>query len=277
MFGYVTVGKGQMTDEEYEIFRAYYCGLCRAMGKAASRVSRLGLSYDIAFLTLVLSSVHDPEPSYDSGRCVAHPVKSNRYVKYDAVLEYAASAGVILNYAKLLDDVHDDRSIKAALGMLALRSGAKRAQGRCPDTYEEIVNRLENLSRLENDGCAVIDEVAEEFAKITEMLFTPDFIAYESAKRALSWLGYNLGRWIYIIDAYNDYDDDLKRNRYNPFISAGGIDRKLTELSLTLTLSNIASAFELIPFRRNRDIIGKIVYISLKNKQDSIINKEVEK
>ena len=192
-------------------------------------------------------------------------------------MEYSASVGVILSYAKLSDDVYDDRSIKAALGMLALRRGAKRAQRRCPDTYEEIRNRLKNLSRLENDGCRIIDEVAEEFAKITELLFTPDFIMDENTKRALSWFGYNLGRWIYIIDAYNDYDGDMKRNRYNPFISAGGIDRKLTELSLTLTLSNIASAFELIPFKRNRDIIGKIVYISLKQKQDSIINKEVEK
>ncbi|MBR0366465.1 MAG: hypothetical protein IJH94_06675 [Clostridia bacterium] len=277
MFGYVAVGKGQMTDDEYEVFRAYYCGLCLAMGKAASQVSRLGLSYDIAFLALVLSSVCDAEPCCDSGRCVAHPIKSHGYVKYDPVMEYSASVGVILSYAKLADDLYDDRSIKAALGILALRRGAKKAQARYPDIYDEIKQRLDSLSRLESDGCAVIDEVAEEFARITELLFAPGIITDGNTKRALRWLGYNLGRWIYIIDAYNDYEEDLKRNRYNPFIAAGGIDGELAELSLTLTLSNIASAFELIPFKRNRDIIGKIVYISLKQKQDSIINKDVEK
>lgn len=271
VFGYVTVGKNQMTEDEYAVFRTYYCGLCRAMGKAASQVSRFGLSYDIAFLAIVLSSVADAEPIEDHGRCMAHPFKKSRYYKYDPVLEYCASAGVILGYAKLADDVSDDRSIKAVLGMLALKRGFKRSRRRCPEVYTAVKERLQRLSELEKNGCTSVDEPAEEFGRITELLFTPDFVTGEATRRALAWFGYNLGRWIYILDAYNDYEQDLKTGAYNPFIAAGGLDAEAVDMSLTLTLSNIASAFELIDFKRNGDLIGKMVYISLRQKQNSIL------
>ncbi|MBQ3427847.1 MAG: hypothetical protein IJH37_12010 [Clostridia bacterium] len=271
MFGYVTVGKNQMTADEYDVFRAYYCGLCRAMGKAASQVSRFGLSYDIAFLAIVLSSLADAEPAEGCGRCMAHPFKKSRYVKYDPVLEYCASAGVILGYAKLADDLCDDRSVKAALGMLALRRGFGRSRRRCPEVYDAIKERLRLLGELEKSGCASVDEPAEEFGRITELLFTPAFVTGEATRRALAWLGYNLGRWIYILDAYNDYESDIRTGSYNPFIAAGGLKADAVEMSLTITLSNIASAFELIDFKRNRDIIGKMIYISLRQKQDSIL------
>ena len=276
MFGYVTVGKNQMTEEEYMVFRSYYCGLCRAMGRAASQVSRLGLSYDIAFLAIVLSSVTETEPQYSCGRCIAHPFKKSGYVRYDHVLEYSASAGVILSYAKLADDLHDDRSLKALFGMLALRHGFSRARRRCPEEYLAVKTRLDKLSDLEKRGCTSVDEVAEEFGKITEALFTPDFITDVALRRTLAWFGYNLGRWIYILDAYNDYERDLKTNAYNPLIATGDPAQDAVDMSLTLTLSNIASAFELIDFKRNRDLIGKMVYISLRQKQDSIINKDVD-
>jgi hypothetical protein len=77
------------------------------------------------------------------------------------------------------------------------------------------------------------------------------------------------------LDAFNDINDDLKTGSYNPLIAAGSSDKASCAselgLSLTFTLENIASAFELIGFRRNRNVIGKIIYISLRDKQKSIL------
>ncbi len=276
MFGYVTVEKNRLTEEEYNTYTAYYCGLCKATGRYASQPSRLGLSYDITFLAIVLSAVSFDFSESRCERCIAHPLKKRDCIKNDPAVDYAAAMGVLLNYLKLADDWHDDRSIKALAAMAALFPGWLRIKRRYPPQLTLIKKQLGILSGLERSRCASVDEAADAFAKILEALFTPDFIKNESCRRALAWFGYNLGRWIYIIDAFNDLERDLGSGSYNPFIESGFRDKSACaaeiELSLTFTLENIASAFELMDFKQNKTIVGKMVYTTLKHKQKMILS-----
>lgn len=277
MFGYVTVGNNQMTEEEYTVFSSYYCGVCKATGKVASQMSRLGLSYDITFLALVLSSLTaDTESSLS--RCIVHPFKKRRCVKDDRAVSYAAAAGVVLTYLKLKDDWKDDKSIKALIGMLGFYRGCRKAKKLLDREYEIIEKQLAILSEYEKCGSSSIDDTAEAFGKILECLLTPEFITDEKHRRTLGWLGFNLGRWIYMIDAVNDLEEDVKSGSYNPFIKMGYTElakcAEDMELSLTLTLDGIATSFELTDFKLNREVIAKIIYISLKEKQYSILRGE---
>ncbi|MGN0182822.1 MAG: DUF5685 family protein [Candidatus Ornithomonoglobus sp.] len=276
MFGYVTVAKNQLTEEEYNTFTAYYCGLCKATGKHASQLSRLGLSYDITFLAIVLSAVSSDSSGSRCERCIAHPFRKRDCIKNDPAVSYAAAMGVLLDYLKLADDWHDDRSIKALLAMAALLPGYLRIKKRYMPQLELIKKQLGILGELERKRCASVDETADAFAKILEALFTPEFIDNEGDRRALAWFGYNLGRWIYIIDAFNDLERDLKSGSYNPFIESGFGDKASCaadiELSLTFTLENIASAFELTGFKQNKTIVGKMVYTTLRHKQKMILS-----
>lgn len=275
MFGYITVPKGLLSEEEYDAFTSYYCGVCKAMGKRASQISRLGLSYDITFLAIVLSGVYGNDSEAVCERCIVHPMKKRSCIKNDTVTDYAASVGVLLSYLKLADDWHDEKSIKALLGMAVFRSGYKRVMKKYPDEIKYIKKQLDELSRLEKENCKSIDETADSFAKILEYLCTPEFIKEEAVRRILAWFGYNLGRWIYIIDAFNDIDDDKKSGSYNPLLASGVQSKEecaaYLEESLTFTLENMASAFELIDFKKNKSIIGKMIYTSLKQKQKMIL------
>ncbi len=277
MFGYVTIGNNQVTEEEYKVFSSYYCGVCKATGKNASHIARLGLSYDITFLALVLSSF-EKETLCREERCIIHPIKKRRFVKDDEAVSYAAGVGVLLTYLKLKDDWHDDKSIKALLGMTAFWRGCRKAKKLHGREYAEIKKQLDILSDYEKRGSNSIDDTAEAFGRILECLFTPEFITDEKQRRALAWLGFNLGRWIYVIDAVNDLEKDLKSGAYNPLIKMGYKDLKTCagdmELSLTLTLDGIATSFELTDIKQNRDLIAKIIYISLKEKQQSILSGE---
>lgn len=275
MFGYVTIGKNHLTQTEYEIFSSYYCGVCKATGKYASQLARVGLSYDITFLALILSSL-STDGHMHNGRCAIHLKKKCPIQLDDKAVEYAALTGVILSYLKLADDWHDERSIKALCGMAVFHRGFAKARKRLPQMYEVIKKQLDCLSELEKKNSPSIDDTAETFAKILEELMSPGFAEGDDTQRTLKWLGYNLGRWIYVIDAVNDFDKDKKNKAYNPFIAAGYSDfRKCadeSELSLTLTLNGIATAFELLDIKRNKDIIGKIIYIGLKEKQGLILS-----
>ena len=241
MFGYVTVCKNALSEQGLKTFKAYYCGLCKAIGKRCSQSARLGLSYDITFLAIVLSSVCKKEISMKDKKCGLHPIRENICVENDTALNYAADMGVILTYLKLLDDWNDDKSI--------------------------------------------IDETADCFARILEILFTPDFIEDEDKKRILAWLGYNIGRWIYIIDAYNDLEKDVKKNDYNTF-KAKYEDKNAQEIkdtirenlytSMTFTLENAASAYNFLEIYKNKEVLDNIMYIALKAKQKSILGESNE-
>ena len=216
LFGYVTVYKELLSEDDYATFKSYYCGLCRAIGRRCSQTARLGLSYDLTFLAIVLSSISDEEQKSENKPCIAHPLKKRTSIG-DSALAYAADMGVILDYLQLLDDWHDERSIKALLGMLVFHRGMKKARARHEKCSEEIIAQLSRLSELEKVNCSDIDECADCFAKILETLFTPDFITDEAQRRVLSWLGYNIWRWIYVIDAVNDMEKDYIKGSYNPF------------------------------------------------------------
>lgn len=274
MFGYVSVNKAHLTEEEYGAFTSYYCGVCKATGDVASHTARLGLSYDITFLALVLGSITNDGEERDI-LCPVHPQKKRKCRFSDRCIDYSAGVGVMLSYLKLLDDWQDEKSVKALAGMAVFRHGYKKVLKELPLEYHIISRQLRELSRLEKEKCASPDDVAEAFGKILEALFTPYFMEDEALRRKLQWLGLNLGRWIYLIDAVNDLETDIKRNNYNPFIEMGYKTKEECaenmELALTLNLEGVASAFELIDFKENKDLIGKIIYIGLKEKQQLIL------
>lgn len=277
MFGYVTIGDNQMTQEEYEVFSSYYCGVCRATGKSVSQIARLALSYDITFLAIVLDAFCESS-EYKKSVCVAHPFSKRSYVANEKAVEYAAAAGAVLTYLKFKDDFCDERSVAALLGMAGFGGGTKKAKVMLSREYSVIEKQLAILSEYEKNGSSSLDDTADAFGKILAALFTPDFITDEKQRRALEWLGFNLGKWIYMIDAVNDLEKDIKSSSYNPLAAMGYTDRaacaKDTELALTLTLDGVATAFELLDVKQNRDLIAKIIYISLKEKQQQILSGE---
>ena len=274
MFGYVSLYKDDLKIRDYNIFRAYYCGLCRAIGKH-SQAARLGLSYDMTFLSILLSSLSKESLDTEPHRCLAHPTSKRAVAVSDTATEYSAQMSILLTYLKLRDDWLDDKSLRALAAMAVYTHAVRKIKKAYPEQTEGILSGLAALSRLEREGCTNIDEVADCFANILSALFTPSFIQNENTRRTLSWLGYNLGRWIYIIDAYCDIDKDKKKKAYNPFLYADRSDKqKLSaelDITLTYTLGNIASAYELLTIYKNDAILRNILYLGLKYKQENIL------
>lgn len=284
MFGYIKPCRGQIGEKNFAVFNAYYCGLCKAMGKCCSQASRLGLNYDVTFLALVLSSASDDKYEEHSERCIIHPFSKKVCVKDDAAVDYSAYMGVMLSYLKFADDWHDEKSLKALLCMAFFKAGVHKAKKKYGEEYLYIKERLNELSKLENEKSGDIDKCADCFAKILKRLFAPDFIKDENTRRALEWMGYNIGRWIFVLDALDDIKNDFRTGSYNPFLKdfdGGNIElyccqkAKELETTLTLTLENAASGFDLLELYKNNETIGKIIYDSLRIKQAQILKKYI--
>lgn len=285
MFGYVNILKDELKVKDYKLFRAYYCSLCKSLGKHCGALSRFGLSYDMTFLLLVLAAVSDSEFTFSEERCIAHPAVKHTVADENPLSEYVAHVSCMLAYLKCIDDFKDEHSIKGLVGMITYRPFISKIRKKYGEIYDKITEKLDKLSELEKQRCSDIDQTADCFAKITECLF--EYNAVGEEKRKLSWLGYNIGRWIYIIDAFADIEKDFKDKSYNPFLckkpdnlSVENFVREIkerTEESLTFNLSNVSSAYELLNIKRNDAVLRNIIYDGLLYKQNSILNKEQTK
>lgn len=275
MFGYVRICKDAMNNDDYETFRAYYCGLCKAIGKY-SHAARLGLSYDMTFLFVLLSAIYKDEKKA-SCRCALHPFKKEYKIENDDILEYVSGISVLLLFRKLEDDKKDDGGLKPTAACAACRHGFKKASAGFPDKDKTIYEYINRLSALEAENCTEIDTVADAFAKICESIFVPEFISDENTRKVLAWLGYNVGRWIYIVDAFDDLDDDIKKKSYNPFSGRVKNGEKISDiaseldLTLTYTMSSIAAAYDLLDIKKNDNILKNIIYVGMGNMQAKVL------
>ena len=283
MFGYIMPDKPELKIKEYELFRGYYCGLCKSMGRSFGMLSRFALNYDSVFLGLLLASVHDEVPVLKKERCIANPVKRKWIVKNSRSIDFAADINVLLTYYKLRDNIRDEGGWLPKLAQLAFHRGYKNAASRNKKLDYIIAASISSQVILEKSKCSSMDEAAEPFANMMMQLLAAGYIGEDqSVPRILGWIGYNLGKWIYIIDAFDDMERDIRSGSYNPLLSQykyKGQDIKAfkdaiseeTRINLLQALSQATSSLELLKLK-NRSIINNIAYEGLYGKTEQVLS-----
>ena len=219
MFGYVLVDKPSLRLREYDYYRATYCGLCHAMGKCTGCVSRLTLSYDMTFFALVREMLEGTEVSIVKKRCPRHPIKKIETVSINPQLEYCAYVGGILTAGKIADNVNDEGGVKRALASLLgliFSKMEREADKNLPELSWLVDDKLAALREIEEKEIASIDVPADVFGDMMASLLSYGF---DGEKQLVaSNIGKRIGRWIYIVDAFDDYLADRKSGSYNPFV-----------------------------------------------------------
>ena len=263
MFGYIRTDVPELRVRENEYYRAVYCGLCRAQGKCTGQCSRMTLSYDVAFLALLRLAIEGKPCTVKQGRCIAHPFKKRSYVDYCAPLEYCAYAAAILTYGKTLDDLTDERGIKklrARMTMPMARKMRRKALKRnYADLDQKVSEGLKKLSEIEKSNVKSVDVPADAFGEILAEIMSYGLDGTD--KTIMYNIGKHVGRWIYIVDAADDVSDDIKKQRYNAFISLYGGEIPSDELqsidnSLRLELLAAEPMFDLIEYGELANIEG---------------------
>lgn len=285
MFGYVAVDKPSLRIREYDYYRATYCGLCHAMGKCTGCLSRLTLSYDVTFFALLRGMLEDEKFYFKAKRCPRHPFKKIQTVEINPPLEYSAYIGGVLTSGKIEDNINDEKGIKrtsAAFLRFFFSHMEKRVKENVPEIYEFVNKKLEELSEIEKAGTVSIDAPANVFGEMMQELLAYGLVG-DRALIARN-IGKRLGRWIYIIDALDDYDKDKNSGSYNPFVLMYGGEKfdednitsisKMLEAELALALS----AIDLLDDDKDRDrseIIKNILCLGMPASVRRICDKHI--
>lgn len=278
MFGYVVPRLEGLDEAERERYHRAYCGLCRAIGERCGQHCRLSLTYDLVFLALLLGSLYEPEEREGEGRCAPHPVKAHGFVR-SACIDYAADVTVALAYYKGLDDWNDDRSVRARAfaGMLA---GSYRAiRERNPRICEAVETGMADIGAIEaaarEAGAAPGGEVpapdaaANRFGVLMGELFVyrPDDYWADD----LRTVGARLGKFVYVMDAVMDYEDDRASGSYNPLVAMDMSAEDMRE-DLHLLAAGVAEAFERLPLERDLRLLRSVVYAGVWQKYYALEN-----
>jgi len=271
MFGYVRINKMDLTFREYEHYKAYYCGLCKYLKRNHTELSRMTINYDITFLIVLLSSIYQPSAQVFHEKCIVDPVKKKKHI-INEITEYAASMNILLAYYKLEDDVNDEGDIKSRLIRRAYRKSFKTAYDKYPQKADFIKACLGELRSLEEDQSTSVDQTSNCFARLLEEIFDYKDDEYRDRLRKV---GFNIGKYIYIMDAYEDLDQDLEKGRYNPFSSykddREGLKVKVDKL-IGMTLARLEEAILNLDIKVNKSIIDNIIYSGVYLRYKGLIN-----
>lgn len=274
MFGYIRIAKGDLKVKEYEFYKAVYCTLCKTMGREYSLLSRFTLSYDFTFLALLNMSLKDGCDAVEKKHCVFNPLKKCVFCKEDNDIKLPAASAVILNYYKVLDNIADEKGIKKFAFVLAkpfFKAPYKKAVKRYPQIDRLVADYIASQNAAEQNINCDLDTAADPTAKMLSSLFM--LLSDDtSQKRVLDRLGYCIGRYIYLIDAYCDLNDDIKHNSFNP-LKGRENPKELISQQLYFSINEACKAFELLDIKKYKNILGNIIYLGLEDTFLKEINK----
>ena len=285
MFGFVAADAGALSEEEKERYRAVYCGLCLALRDRYGQLSRACLTYDLTFFVLLCNSLHEPVETKGASHCVMHPAPAApRPWARSTWTDYAADLSVALAYHKVLDDIADDGAWKARAAERLLAGAYERARTRIPEQCAEIERAMATIRTIEEAGRSNEDALSggagtacdspfSADATDTVLAFDPDAAAHEFGRmlgrlfthnqgswtKTMEELGRGLGRFIYLMDAAVDFDDDAASGSYNPFVALGS-DAEAVRATLALAAADAAAPYERLPLVQDAHLMDSILY-----------------
>ena len=279
MFGYLQIHKDELKVKEYEAYKSVYCGLCKQLGRDYGFLTRLILSYDCTFYAILLMSLKRSCTGFSYGRCKFNPLKKCKFADCkDNAYSKASALSVISAYYKVVDDIDDSGffkriALKIAKPFFGRRQ--KKAARRFPEIEIIVSEMMKNQKAAENDELVTIDKAANPTAKMIS-----DLAALEGGndlqKRVLSEFGYQIGRWVYLIDAADDYEKDKKSGNFNPFIKADINDKDYINSVLSQSLARAYDAYNLLDIIDFKPIIDNMMLYGFPNKQNAVLNNRQE-
>ncbi len=275
MFGYISINQAEMKFKDYDIYHSYYCGLCRVLKKNYGRCGQMTLSYDMTFLIILLTGLYEPDTKTETAACAAHPLKKHT-VRTNELTDYAAAVNLILSYYKCKDDWEDEHKKKSYAAAKLLAPKIAAVKERYPEKIQAVSSNLKKLSALEKQNGLNADMIAGIFGDILAELFVFRQDEWEDSLRKI---GFFLGKFIFLMDAYEDVEKDIKTGNYNPFKQAFLEDADFSENCrklLTMMMAECSRTFERLPILLHADILRNILYSGVWCRYTAVTEKRMQ-
>ena len=134
-----------------------------------------------------------------------------------------------------------------------------RILAKYPRQVKAVETYIEELGKAEDAQESNIDKISGLTGTMLGEIFAwrEDIWAEE-----LRYFGFYLGKFVYLMDAYEDIEEDLKQGRYNPFTE---LYKKETfeqdcQQILKMMMAETSKVFEQLPILEDAEILRNILY-----------------
>lgn len=275
MFGYIIINKSEMKFREFDVYHSYYCGLCRTLKDRYGLSGQMTLSYDMTFLVMLLTGLYEPETKTSMHKCIAHPLEKH-LARTNAFTEYVADMNVLLSYYKCMDDWTDERKVwKLAYGKL-LEGKCKKLEYAYSEKIKRVDELLKEIVKGEQEQEENIDQMAGRFGSVMAEIFAWKQDEWEESLRRI---GFYLGKFIYLMDAYEDLEQDKKKGTYNPFLQMSEVPDfdETSRNILTMMMAECSREFEKLPILEDVEILRNILYSGVWCRYEAVQKRREEK
>ena len=258
MLGVMTVRKEELRFREFDRYRGFYCGLCRAIGKRCGKACRMALSFEMTFAAMLLTALYEPETAQEEHRCAFHPIH-RRLMLHNEAIDYCADLSALISYYDLRDGWEDERRVDRLAESALLKAAAERAGAALPRQRQAVEDYVRQLHEVERRNDPTLDAAANLTGNVMAELLVMREDVYS---RDLRELGFYLGKFIYLCDSYEDLERDEKRGSYNPLRSRR-VDPAFEtscEQMLSDMMARASQAFERLPILQDAEIMRNILY-----------------
>ena len=243
MFGYIKPVKAELKVKEWEAYQGIYCGLCKQLAKRYGFFARMTLNYDFVFLAMLDMALHGKRIHFCREHCIAHPFKKRSCCTCNESLELCCDVAMMLCYHKLEDDLHDEGFAKR-LAVRLIFPFAKRDYKKAAAFRPQLAEKLR--------------QQMQEQQKL-------------------------MGRWVYLIDALDDWDEDVQKGRYNPFAQQQNGQEQVPKEqqyeqakgTLYLTVAEMRKTYDLLGIHSLDTILENILDLGLLQTVDNIMKKRL--
>lgn len=279
MFGYLSIQKDKLEDGQRGLWQTFMCGLCMSTKRLYGNFPRAFITNDVNFFNVLFHSVTQTDVEVEQKRCFSHPLKKRAVLKTTTLTDELASANVLLTYWNVYDDVLDDKSLAKKAVLKSLKKSYAKAKTVLPQMDNMLAKMYSDLQALEKSNSASIDKVSHPFASLSQQFASQ--ILKEVACEHVQTLCYNLGKWIYLIDALDDVAKDIKSRNYNVFVSCyklakpENVTEKLEEIEFLMysVLNRIAQSFNDLNLTKYTCILKNVLFDGIRDKTKQVLGK----
>lgn len=276
MFGYVVMNEPELKVKEYRKYKGVYCGLCQTLKHRYGPLGQLCLNNDMTFMALLHMSLYEGE--FDGKdmdyRCKLHPTRKV-HIYENPHLDYAADMTLILTYYVARDHWKDEHRPEALLQLRTLRKKVRELAKKYPRQHRAVKTYVYRLELAEQSREHDLDKLAGMTGTMLGEVFNWKDDAWADM---LKKVGFYLGKFIYIMDAYEDLEKDLKKGCFNPLIELKerpDFENYVFE-TLDLMMADCAHHFEMLPLDMDVEILRNILYAGVWCKYMKIRNDKIK-
>jgi len=216
MFGYILPDKPNMYMKDYALYKAFYCGMCKSIKQChKSELLRLSVNYDVTFINVLLHGILGQEMTFKDEACILNPFKKKCILKGDEVSETCVYLNTLLADFKTRDDLFDRPSLGKKFLRTLFKKKIKVAREKLPEAAAAFDTAFDRQSLVEGTYSPSFDDAAEPFANCMQDVFKS--ILKEKYSEEIGDLAFYLAKYVYLLDAVDDFEKDVKNEEYNPF------------------------------------------------------------